>query len=89
MLILMILLFTVYENSRGSEPMMVMLASSAKRIVLDVSKMDCGRSLIYNKKSKGRSMEPCGTLSLTGCHLEKYSLVFVIYNTRQHDFAVK
>ena len=60
LLIFVILLFTVYENSWGSEPMMVILVLSAKRIGLDISEMDCGRSLIYikKKKSKGPSMEP-------------------------------
>jgi hypothetical protein len=54
---------------------MVILVLSAKRIGLDVSEMDCGRSLIYNlKKARGRSMEPCGTPSQTGSHLEKYCL---------------
>jgi len=45
-----ILLFTLFENSWGSEPVMVMLVSSAKVIGLDVYEMDFGRSLIYNKK---------------------------------------
>jgi len=45
----MILLFTVYEKSWGSESMMVILPSSAKGIGLDVSKMDCGRSLVYSE----------------------------------------
>jgi hypothetical protein len=63
----MILLFTVFEKSRGSEHMMVILVSLAKRIGFDVYEMDCGRSLIYSKKKgKGPSMEPCGTPSLTG-----------------------
>jgi len=47
-LICMILLFTVYKNLWGSEPLMVILVLSAKRIGLYVSEMDCGRSLIYN-----------------------------------------
>ena len=64
-----ILLFTVFENSWESEPMMVILVSSAKRIGLDVSEMDFGRSLIYYKKSKGPSMEPCGTPSLTAFYV--------------------
>jgi len=50
LLIFVILLFTLFENSWGSEPVMVMLVSSAKVIGLDVYEMDFGRSLIYNKK---------------------------------------
>jgi hypothetical protein len=52
--------------------MMVMLVPLAKRIDFDVYEMACGRSLIYSKKSKEPSMEPCGTLSLTGYHLIYY-----------------
>jgi hypothetical protein len=68
----MTLLFTVFENSWGLEPVMVMLVSSAKGIGLGVCEMDFGRSLMYSKKSKRPSMELCGTPSLTGFHLEKY-----------------
>jgi hypothetical protein len=52
LLISVILLFTLFENSWGSEPVMIMLVSLAKGIGLDVLEMDFGRSLIYNKKSK-------------------------------------
>ena len=48
---------------------MVILVSSAKRIGLDVSEMDFGRSVIYYKKSKGPSMEPCGTPTLTAFYV--------------------
>ena len=54
--------------------MMVIFVLSAKQIRLDVSKMDFGRSLLYIKGGGGPSMDPCGTPSLTGSHLEKYCL---------------
>ena len=53
LLIFVILLFTAFENLWESEPVMVMLVSSAKGIGLDVSEMDFGRSLMYNKKKAG------------------------------------
>ena len=46
----------------------------SKRIGLDISEINSGISLIYNKKSKGPCMEPCGTPSLTDSHLKKCSL---------------
>jgi hypothetical protein len=49
--------------------LMVILVLLAKRIGLEVSKMDFGRSLIYCKKSKGPSMEPGGTPSLTAFYV--------------------
>jgi hypothetical protein len=74
LLISIIQLFIVFEDSWESETLMVKLVSSVKRIGLDVSEMDFGVSLIQNKKSRRLSMEPGGAPSLTGSHLENYCL---------------
>ena len=69
--------------------MMVILVLLAKRTGLDVSRMDFGRSLIYSKKSKGLTMESCGTPSLTGSHLEKYCLGLLSIITLWNLFSNK
>jgi len=65
LLIFIILLFTVFENSWGSDPMMVILVLLAKWIGLDVSEMDFGRSLIYSFKKKKKRRTKYGALRNT------------------------
>jgi len=52
-----------------------MLVSSAKYI----SDIIFGRSLKYKRKSNDPSIQPCGTLCLTGSHLEK-NLMELFFN---------
>jgi hypothetical protein len=58
----------VLVNSMGSDFVIIILESSAKRLA-EIS-MVFGRSFIYNIKNKGPRMEPWGTLYLIGSHSE-------------------
>jgi hypothetical protein len=48
----------------------MILVSAAKRIGLDIEFIVAGRSLIFLRKSKGPSTEPCGTPRFTIPHSE-------------------
>jgi hypothetical protein len=52
----------------------MMLVSSAYKMILALLVVMLGRSLIYNKKSNGPRIEPCGTLYLIISHSEDVSI---------------
>jgi hypothetical protein len=57
-----------------------MLVLSANKLGLDISDRNAGRSIIYSRKNNSPRIEPCGTLCLTGYHLEKYFME-LLFNT--------
>jgi hypothetical protein len=48
----------------------IRLMSSAYNIVFDILESKFGTSFIYTRKSRGRSMDPRGTPSVTDTHSE-------------------
>jgi hypothetical protein len=57
-------------KSVGLELVTIILVSSVKRTGLDLSLTKFGKSFIYRRKSKGPSMDPCGTPCLILPHFE-------------------
>jgi hypothetical protein len=53
-----------------SELVIIKLVSSAYRTGLDISDIAFDKSLAYNRKSRGPSMDPRGTPSVTDSHSE-------------------
>jgi hypothetical protein len=58
----------VWVNSMGSDFVIIILVSSAKRTGLAEIAIVFGRSFIYNIKNKGPRIEPCGTPYLIGSY---------------------
>jgi hypothetical protein len=58
----------VLVNSMGSNFVIIILLSSAKRTGLAEIAIVLGRSFMYSIKNKGPRMEPWGTLYLIGSH---------------------
>jgi hypothetical protein len=60
----------VSANSMGSDFVIIILVSSAKRTGLAEIAIVFGRLFMYNIKNKGPRMEPWGTPYLIGSHSE-------------------
>jgi hypothetical protein len=59
-----------FSNLWVSESVIIKLVSSAYKTGLAVSDITFGRSLTYKRNSRGPSMDPGATPSVTGSHSE-------------------
>jgi hypothetical protein len=73
--------FISFSNNLISEFVIIRLVSSAYKTGLETSDITLGISLMYKVKSKGPSMDPWGTPTVTGSHLEQYLFESELTNT--------